>query len=66
MASMFTFKIGPFDLIFVLVLNPDLAFVSGFSESASALAKPTFETVIANLSETSLGSGFLGSGRGLR
>jgi hypothetical protein len=60
MASMFIFKIEPSEPIFVLDLNPDLVFVSGSSESASALARLALASVIANLSETSPGSVFPG------
>jgi hypothetical protein len=64
---MFIFKIEPSELIFVLDLNPDLAFVSGRRESASARARLAFESVIDSLSETeSRELGFLWSGRGLR
>src|SRR2546422_579178 len=57
-ASIFNFKVDLIELILVLDLNPALAIVSGCRESASALAKLGFETVIAILSEAEiLGSG---------
>ena len=65
-ASIFTFKIEPWELIFVLDLNPDLALVSGRKELASAPAKLGFESVIAILSETEIsGLDFFVGGRGL-
>ena len=58
-ASIFNFKVDLIELILVLDLNPALAIVSGSRESARALAKLGFETVIAILSEAEiLGSGF--------
>jgi len=65
-ASIFNFKVDLIELILVLDLNPALAIVSGSRESARALAKLGFETVIAILSEAEiLGSGFFWCRRGL-